>query len=114
MADVIESWVHYERHLAERGPGKPSVEEFLREVRPGTPRTPASAAQAARPATAAEPAAVPITDLVYRGDAAAKRALSLRRDVEAALLDPAVNGALLRDLVEEIIDLVQLTLSEQR
>jgi hypothetical protein len=53
-----------------------------------------------------EPAAVPIATLEYRGEAALRRALSLRQGLEEAIPD----NPELREQLEELFDLVRLAL----
>jgi hypothetical protein len=51
---------------------------------------------------------VPIGALLYSGPAALERALALRDDVRRALESPIPDADAVRELVEEIFDLVQL------
>lgn len=116
-ADLAGSLMRYWRYLDTLGLGTPSLTELLAGP-PADPRrarvappipAPARTAPAAAPVTAAPTAVVPITDLCYRGAAALQRAASLRANVEA-LFAAGVPAAEVRDLVEEVFDLVQLGL----
>jgi chemotaxis protein histidine kinase CheA len=106
--DMIGSWVMYAR-LVGAGVGPASLEELLAAADrvPAPPpaadtRRPAPAASAATPAPAAS--AVDIRTLLYRGDAALRRAQELRAEAKAA------TGDRLRALVDEVCDLVGLAL----
>ncbi|HEY8469048.1 MAG TPA: Hpt domain-containing protein [Longimicrobiales bacterium] len=77
---------------------------------PGQPTSLAPRAAAAAPGRTPEPApaadVVPIEDLLYRGEAALRRALELRPAIERAVgADPAA-----REVVEELFDLIRLGL----
>jgi hypothetical protein len=116
-ADLAGSLMRYRRYVDTLGLGPPSLDELLagppadpRRARVAPPMpTPATTAVAAAPAAVAPGAIVPITDLCYRGPAALQRAASLRADVDA-LFAAGVPAAAVRDLVEEVFDLVQLGL----
>ena len=98
-ADLIGSWLAYERMAA--GPiGEPSIEALI--AGPATLTAPPPArAPAPRPAPA-EPEIVDIKTLLYRGDAARRRAAELRAVARNA------SGEELRALVDEVCDLVDL------
>jgi len=117
---LATSYLALEQFVLERGMQPGSIEELL-----GLPA--AAAAAAAAPAAAAselpvvpveslapvEEAIVPIEDLLYRGDAALRRILELKRE----LLDAAVAGAgeqRLHALLHEVFDLVELGLTADR
>jgi ATP-dependent protease HslVU (ClpYQ) peptidase subunit len=51
---------------------------------------------------------VSIGDLLYRGDAASQRLTSLRDQVRRVLAGASPDGAALKDLIEEVFDLVEL------
>jgi len=103
--DLVGSWAAYQR-LAEGGFGAASLTELVagtaaveRAPAPGTPLglptpTPPSA----------EPPAVDVRTLLYRGDRALRRAQELRAASKQA------SGDDLRELVEEVCDLVALAL----
>jgi len=116
-ADLAGSLMRYWRYVHTLGLGSASLGELLagppadpRRARtaPPTP-APAPAAAAAMPVAGATDAVVPITDLCYRGAAALQRAASLRVNVEAVLA-AGLPAASVRDLIEEVFDLVQLGL----
>jgi chemotaxis protein histidine kinase CheA len=87
--DLVGSWAAYQR-LADGGIGSASLAELLG----GT----------GAPAAPAEPAAVDVRALLYRGDRALRRAQELRAAAKQA------SGDALRELVEEVCDLVALAL----
>src|SRR5579859_362729 len=105
--DLIGSWVMYAR-LVGAGIGPASLEEFIAAA----DRVPAPppAADTRRPPPVAAPAApapvtaVDIRTLLYRGDAALRRAQELRAEAKSA------SGDRLRALVDEVCDLVGLAL----
>ncbi len=97
---LVGSYQRFGRLVAALGLGAPSIEELLA----GPPAVPSAAA-------AASPAAqdvVPITALLYNGDAAAQRLTSLREQVRGILAGASPDGAALKDLIEEVFDLVEL------
>lgn len=111
----------YERLVRELGLGPASLEELLAgppalAVASTSPAVgPHERAQPGRaPAEAAQAAIVPISDLLYRGEAAFRRALSLREEVRALLAQASPDGQALRDLVEEVFDLIQLGIGSER
>ena len=77
----------------------------------GGARTSAPATPAAPEAPAAEADAVDIGALLYRGDAALRRADHVRRDLSAQLRGGAGLGAI-RPLLDELLDLVPLALEQ--
>src|SRR3989441_305719 len=106
-ADLVGSWATYQR-LAERGIGAASIAELVA----GAERAPSQARDTARPAATAqapvaapaEAAAVDVRTLLYRGDRALRRAQELRAAAKQA------SGDALRELVDEVCDLVALAL----
>ena len=56
---------------------------------------------------------VPITDLVYSGAAALERAVSIQIQIRQAVKEPQPDGPQLTELVEELLDLVQLSVGKQ-
>jgi hypothetical protein len=118
---LVGSYRRYERLLTALGMGTPSVEALLAgppvlPVAKPAAAPPAAVRRAPAPAVAPAPAAeavpqaaeVPIGTLLYDGPAALTRALSLREDVRRVLESPTPDTEAARELVEEILDLVQL------
>ena len=101
-AGLIGSLLVYQRLLVVRGLGVPSLEAL---VAPSAPAPPAAATPSA-PAVP-EPAVVDIATLCYRGRSALSRAAEVRVEIKAAMSSHAA-GAVLRPLVEELLDLVEL------
>ncbi|HEX4634497.1 MAG TPA: hypothetical protein VH163_11730 [Gemmatimonadales bacterium] len=113
--DLVGTWAQYERVTAgDLGPA--SLDAFIagatavapprpRAVVPPVPAPAPAPAPAAQPApVAAEPQVVDIRTLLYRGDAARRRAAELRAHARN------VSGEELRALVDEVCDLVDLAL----
>ena len=110
------SYQRFQRLATALGLGAPSVEALLS----GPPSLPVAAPparpRAATPVPSAPPprvsaggdGLVPITDLVYQGSAALDRALALRDDVRRALVGSPPDADAVRELIEEILDLVAL------
>jgi hypothetical protein len=116
-ADLATSYLTFEQLIAERGLPLGTIDDLLAggtAPPAGAPRAsaPAAAAPAPRvPAAApagAEADIVPIENLLYRGDAALRRALELKPAILAAA--GGADGAQLRDLLHEVFDLVELGL----
>ncbi len=116
--DLAGSWARYERLMTTHGLGPtPSLDEFLRSAAPDAPGREAVAApaatvaapRAARPEPESEPVA--IRSLCYSGRAALSRAASLRAEITTQLA-AGVTSDDLRDLIEEVLDLVDLGLQE--
>ena len=114
--DIAGSWARYERLAASTGLGNASLDELLaapaavtEPVAPAVtaPRAAVTATVAAAPEAPEE--LVPITDLCYSGRAALARAASLRTEI-AGQLASGSTGDDLRDLIEEVLDLVDLGL----
>jgi hypothetical protein len=117
------SWARFERLLEARGLGSPSLEDLIGTTTPTEPAAEAAAEPlpqvdraAERPGTAAEaapvepaPALVPIIDLCYSGRGALVRAAGLRRRITDQLAAGAPSESV-RDLIEEVLDLVDLGL----
>ncbi|MEE8572278.1 MAG: hypothetical protein V3T20_03365, partial [Gemmatimonadota bacterium] len=103
--DLVGSWVRYEQYVDSLGLGEPSLDELLA----GPPADPGVAEPAE--SEAAEEVIVPITDLCYSGSAALERAASLSDEIRAGLAAGNVSFEL-RDLVEEVLDLVELGRNE--
>src|SRR5213076_2456749 len=105
--DLVGSWVAYQR-LAEGGIGAASLAEFVGGAQrapvapaPGPPGP--SGTPSALPAPA--PSAVDVRALLYRGERALSRAQELRAAAKQT------SGEALRELVEEVCDLVALALA---
>jgi chemotaxis protein histidine kinase CheA len=105
---ILASLLKYHRLVAENGIDGASLEELIKP----TPRAAPAAAPAPRPTTpvaraAEEPAVVDIAALCYRGRSALTRAAAVRLEIREAMESHAA-GAVLRPLVEELLDLVDL------
>ena len=102
---MIGSWVMYAR-LVGAGIGPASLEEFIAAADrvPAPPPAADTRRPPPVPAPAAAPSAVDIRTLLYRGDAALRRAQELRAEAKSA------SGDRLRALVDEVCDLVGLAL----
>lgn len=98
---LVGSYQRFDRLVAALGVGTPSLDELL-----AGPPTPPSAAPAASPADTAD--VVPITTLLYSGESALRRLTSLRDQVRGVLAGTGPDGAVLKDLIEEVFDLVEL------
>ncbi len=105
---LAASYLRYEQLLAAAGSQPASSLEGLLE--PVEERLAPAAAEPVSLPRAGEEAVVPISELCYSGGGALERALSLRRQVEAALAKLPRGGAgqELNDLIQEIFDLVEL------
>jgi len=132
--DLAASWRRYEDLLAEPGEAILTIEDLLAGVPAPEPEP---AALAAKPASVqAEPAAaqrepppdapthvsagpepaavavedeiVPIEDLCYSGSGAMERARIVRAEIRGVLAEEDLDRPALRDLVEELLDLVEL------
>jgi chemotaxis protein histidine kinase CheA len=114
--DLVGSWARYERYVDSLGLGEPSLDELLagppadpRHAVPAIPKPP-PVVEAEEPEAvpeAAEEVVVPIADLCYSGADALDRAASLGQVIRAGLAAGKVSSDL-RDLVEEVLDLVEL------
>lgn len=110
-ADLVGSWARFRRYAEALGLERPSVDELLAGP-PADPARPSVRAAAAPPLAAAPAPSLPlITDYCYRGRAALARAASLRREIQAQLAAGATSDDL-RDLIEELLDLVDLGLQD--
>ena len=104
---LVGSYQRFDRLVATLGMGAPSLEELLS----GPPAWPARTTPPAAPAASAAPAAdgiVSISELLYSGDAATRRLTTLRDQVRQVLAGASPNGTVLKDLIEEVFDLVEL------
>jgi hypothetical protein len=108
---LVGSYQRFDRLVSALGLGTPSLEELLA----GPPAIPA--ASPVPPAPPVPPAApvpppsediVPITALLYSGDSAMQRLSNLREQVRGILAGASPDGAVLKDLIEEVFDLVEL------
>src|SRR5213594_1411989 len=100
--DLVGSWAAYQR-LGAGGFGTASLAELVAGERVPAAPAPGSRLPAPTPASA-EPAAVDVRTLLYRGDRALRRAQELRAAAKQA------SGDALRELVDEVCDLVALAL----
>jgi chemotaxis protein histidine kinase CheA len=108
-ADFVGSWVTYQRLVA-GGIGPASLDEFLRAPPPpsrDTARPTTAAPRSPLPAPAAQPPAVDIRTLLYRGDQARRRATELRAAAQRA------TGDQLRAIIDEVCDLVVLAIEPE-
>jgi len=108
---ILASLLKYHRLVAENGLNGASLEELMKPTPRAAPAAPA-AAPAPRPTTpvaraAEEPAVVDIAAICYRGRSALTRAAAVRSEIREAMASHAA-GAVLRPLVEELLDLVDL------
>jgi hypothetical protein len=118
------SWARFEQLLEARGLGSPSLDELIGATPPKEPaaekaaegapaeprpRVDRAAESHAERAAAAPIAPVPITDLCYSGRDALVRAAGLRRQITDHLAAGAPSESV-RDLIEEVLDLVDLGL----
>jgi len=108
---ILASLLKYHRLVAENGLNGASLEELMKPTPRAAPAAPA-AAPAPRPTTpvaraAEEPAVVDIAAICYRGRSALTRAAAVRTEIREAMASHAA-GAVLRPLVEELLDLVDL------
>jgi hypothetical protein len=119
-AGLEASWAHYEQLLQTRALEVTSLEELLGAepaaaetsvpAEQAAPGPPAPAAPEPQPASAAEEAElelVSILDLCYSGRTALTRAASLRADITGQLAAGVPTDSV-RDLIEEVLDLVDL------
>jgi chemotaxis protein histidine kinase CheA len=115
--DVAGSWARYERYVDSLGLGEPSLDELLagppadpRHAVPAIPELPpvVEAEETEAVAEVAEEVVVPIADLCYSGADALNRATSLSQVIRAGLAAGKVSSDM-RDLVEEVLDLVELS-----
>jgi hypothetical protein len=115
-ADLVGSWARYQRYADRLGLEPPSLDELLAgpPADPGlaVAEEPEPAAEEAEPIAeaAVEEELVPITDLCYSGAAALERAKSLRAEIQEGLAAEAPSADL-RELIEEVLDLVELGLA---
>lgn len=119
--DLAASWSRYERWIAELGLAEPSLDELLGVTLIGAPAAPAAPPTFATAPTAltaggeeGEQGVVPIADLCYGGRAALEQALRLREELRQALAHRPADTTHLTDLIEELFDLVELGLQDQR
>lgn len=116
---ILASLLKYHRLVAENGLNGASLEELIkptpRAAAPAAAAVPAAApapTPAPRPTAplaraAEEPAVVDIAAICYRGRSALTRAAAVRTEIREAMASHAA-GAVLRPLVEELLDLVDL------
>jgi len=111
---ILASLLKYHRLVAENGLDGASIEELIRPTPRAAPApaptpAPAAARRPTAPVTRApeEPTVVEIASLCYRGRNALTRAAAVRLEIREAMESHAA-GAVLRPLVEELLDLVDL------
>ncbi len=100
--DLVGSWAAYQR-LAEGGIGAASLAELVGGAR-SAPVAPAPGSPGPSGLPAPAPSAVDVRALLYRGERALSRAQELRAAAKQT------SGEALRELVEEVCDLVALAL----
>jgi hypothetical protein len=108
------SGARYEDLVKKHGLAAPSLDELLGTAGPASVHVPAVETAPVEvaprePAPAAEPEPVSIVELCYSGRSALARAASLRTQIVAQLA-AGVTSDDLRDLIEEVLDLVDLGL----
>jgi hypothetical protein len=120
-AGLIGAFVSYQRLLVFHGTGEASIDGLLGRIAATPPMvvSPALPAVAAMvpsetverpvPALAPEPDVIAIADICYRGRSALHRAADVRHAIRDAMASHAP-GAVLRPLVEELLDLVDLAM----
>jgi hypothetical protein len=138
---LAESWAWYEQLEQETEPIEPSIEELLGLAHSAEPAVQVSESadpvvaeeptEDVVPITqlgydapvgdesvsyeSSEPPmapAVPITELCYSGSAALEQAYSVRDRIRRALAEPDLQGPHLQDLVDELLDLVDLSIEQ--
>jgi hypothetical protein len=138
---LAASWGRYEQLDQEAEQSEPSIEELLGQARPVGQPVPVTDAESpvvveertedvvpitqlgfdeAAPHEPVEygsnelrtAAAVPISELCYSGSAALERAHSVRDQIRAALAEPQLQGPHIQDLVDELLDLVDLSIEQ--
>jgi len=121
--DLAAAYLVLERLVSERGVPAGNLEELLGTRKP----EPALAAQAVAQESPAwlrgpvvpvellapEEIVVPVEDLLYRGEAALRRILELKPELQNAADSPS-GGERLHDLLREVFDLVELGLAPGR
>jgi len=107
--DLVGSWIKYERLVEDVSPGETSLDDLI-----GTraERQPVMEPEPA-PQRLPDQDIVPISDLCYRGANARMRARAIRKQIREALARPDVHGPGLEDLVDELLDLVDLSAGQQ-
>ncbi len=123
MTTLAAGWARYEELRAEPTDAVLSIEELLAgipaaaaveaeprvaEPPPVVARPEALAAEPEPATAAAEEEIVPIEDLCYTGAGALERARKVRSAIRGALAADDLDRPALRDLVEELLDLVEL------
>jgi hypothetical protein len=105
---ILASLLKYQRLVAENGLDGASLEELIKPT-PRVAPSPVAPSPIPPPPVAAppEPAVVEIAALCYRGRSALTRAAAVRLEIQDAMASHAA-GAVLRPLVEELLDLVDL------
>ncbi len=138
---LVASWARYEQLEQETEPSEPSIDELLGIAQPAEQPVTVTEAEAPvvaeestedvipitqlgydEPAAVAavedessEPpaaVAIPITELCYSGSAALEQAYSVRDQIRTALAETDLQGPHLQDLVDELLDLVDLSIEK--
>jgi len=110
--DLVGSWIKYERLVGDVPPEETSLDDLIgtrAERQPPAVPEPEPAAPGERPG----PDIIPISDLCYSGANARMRARAIRKQIREALARPQVHGASLEELVDELLDLVDLSAGHQ-
>jgi hypothetical protein len=109
---LVGSYQRYDRMVAALGLGGASLDDLLAGP-PAMPTAAPARVSGARPAPAPE-GIVSISDLLYSGTAATQRLTSLRDQVRKVLAGASPDGTVLKDLIEEVFDLVDLGAGRER
>jgi len=90
--DLAASWASFEDLRARLGDGEPSIEELLG----GSEAT----------------ELVSITELCFSGSAALAEAFCVRDRIRSEMADPAWDATLIKELIDELLDLVELGIGQ--
>ncbi len=110
--DLVGSWIKYERLVEGLSPDEPSLDELIGTAAEQEP----ALVPSSEPPAAEEPVhgdVVPIAELCYGGATARMRARAIRKQIREALARPEMHGPRLEDLVDELLDLVDLSAGQQ-
>ncbi len=110
--DLVGSWIKYERLVEGLSPDEPSLDELIGTAAEQEP----ALVPSSEPRAAEEPVhedVVPIAELCYGGATARMRARAIRKQIREALARPEMHGPRLEDLVDELLDLVDLSAGQQ-
>jgi hypothetical protein len=106
--DLVGSWIKYERLVENVSPGETSLDDLI-----GTRAERQPEPEPAAPQEPPDRDVVPISELCYSGANARMRARAIRKQIREALARPEVHGPGLEDLVDELLDLVDLSAGQQ-